>query len=64
MKKLSILKLSAGVLLISSGAANAVVDPAITAAIATATTDAATVGSLIFVFILGIAIFKHMRSVK
>lgn len=62
MKHLS--KLFAVVLAFGSAAANAAVDPAITTAISTGVADAATIGGLILAFIVGIAVFRHLRSAK
>lgn len=42
----------------------AAVDAAITTAISTGVADAATIGGLILAFIIGIAVFRHLRGAK
>lgn len=50
--------------LLVSGFASAALDPAITAAATTTGVDAAALGGLVLVLIVGISIFKHLRSAK
>lgn len=53
-----------GLTLLAANAANAAVDPAVTAKIAEAGTDGATIGGLILAVLIGIAAFKWLRGAK
>lgn len=61
-KKLGLVGLMA--LGLSMAQAQAALDPAITTAISSGVTDAATLGGLILAFVVGIAVFRHLRSAK
>lgn len=49
---------------LAAQSAYAAVDAAVTTAISTGVTDAATIGGLMLAFIVGIAVFRHLRSAK
>lgn len=51
-------------LVLVASAAQAAVDPAVTTAISTGVADAATIGGLILAFVIGIAVFRHLRAAK
>ena len=51
-------------LLVVTGQASAVVDPAVTTAISTGVADAAVIGGLMLAFVIGIAVLKHVRAAK
>lgn len=51
-------------LALATQVAQAAVDAAVTTAISTGVTDAATIGGLMLAFIVGIAVFRHLRSAK
>lgn len=50
--------------LAAAGAANAALDPAIAAAGTSTAADAATLGGIVLVLIVGISMFKHLRGAK
>lgn len=62
MKKMSLL--FACLLAMFGGTAFAAVDPAVSAAIATGTTDAQTIGAAILALVIIIAILRHIRAAK
>lgn len=62
MKALSFL--FAAIFAMFSAAANAALDPGIQTAATTVSTDAATLGGIVLLVIVGIALFKHLRAAK
>lgn len=51
-------------LAVLSASSFAAVDPAVTTAISTGVADGATIGGLILAFVIGIAVFRHLRAAK
>lgn len=47
-----------------SATASAVLPASVTTAVSDTSTDAATLGGLVLALIVGIAVFKHLRSAK
>lgn len=52
------------VVLVSAGVAHAALDPAIGTQATSIGADALTLGGIVLVLVVGIAMFKHLRSAK